>query len=70
MDNVLPNDLTIENYVQPGDRSNLRVSENVLAHYDPKQKWYYLSKHKPYELLIFRQIDSAGNTGMCTMTNI
>lgn len=70
MDNVLPNDLTIQNYVRPGDGSNLRVSENVLAHYNPKQRWYYLSGHNTCELLVFRQIDSAGNSGTCFPTDL
>lgn len=63
MDNVLPNNLDISNYVQPGDGSNLNVSENVLVHYNSKQKWYYLSNHEPEELLVFRQVDSTGKSG-------
>jgi len=64
MDNVLPNDLNAVNYVQPGDGTNLNVAENVLAHYSPAQRWYYLSDHQPSELLIFRQVDSAGKSGV------
>lgn len=64
MDNVLPDDLSAVNYVQPGDGSNINVVENVLAHYSPAQRWYYLSNHQTFELLVFRQVDSSGKSGV------
>jgi len=41
-----------------------QYAENVGVHYNQQQKWMYLSNHMPDELLVFRQADSDGNTGM------
>lgn len=40
------------------------VRENILLHHNNNQKWLYLSGQMPFEMLIFRQVDSEGNTGM------
>ncbi|KAF2010916.1 hypothetical protein BU24DRAFT_427105 [Aaosphaeria arxii CBS 175.79] len=44
--------------------ANLKVIENVLIHYNPAQRWHYLSDHQPSELLLFRQFDSTGKPGV------
>ncbi|KAI9781334.1 MAG: hypothetical protein M1816_002402 [Peltula sp. TS41687] len=46
-----------------------KLIENVLVHYNPNQKWYYLSNQVPSELLVFRQHDSEGKTGLCSLYN-
>ncbi|KAL9621735.1 MAG: hypothetical protein Q9160_003853 [Pyrenula sp. 1 TL-2023] len=37
-----------------------KLIENVLVHYNSRQKWYFLSNQMPSELLLFRQHDSDG----------
>lgn len=34
------------------------VTENSIVHYNPKQKWYYLSGQKESEMLLFVGADS------------
>ena len=38
--------------------SRTGFSENYLIYFNPRQKWYYLSKQKPTELVLFRQADT------------
>jgi hypothetical protein len=40
------------------------VFENTQVHFNPEQKWYYLSNQMPEELLIFKNADSEENGGM------
>jgi hypothetical protein len=40
--------------------------ENYLVHYSPRQRWWYLSKQLPSELLVFRQCDSLSRPRMHT----
>ncbi|KAF2189237.1 hypothetical protein K469DRAFT_683670 [Zopfia rhizophila CBS 207.26] len=48
----------------PGDVvSQCGPIEDIHIHYNPTQKWYYLSDQEPSELLIFRSSDSEGNLG-------
>lgn len=39
-------------------------SKTLAIHYNPKQKWMYLSNQLPNELLMFRQSDSEGRNGV------
>lgn len=43
------------------DRDN--VFENTQVHYNPGQKWYYLSNQMPTELVIFKNADSEEPNG-------
>lgn len=36
----------------------------MLVHFNPKQRWYYLSNQLPSELLVFRQADSDSRQGI------
>ncbi|MCJ1387073.1 hypothetical protein MMC17_010202 [Xylographa soralifera] len=40
------------------------VRENILLHYNADQRWHYLSGQMPFEMLVFRQVDSEGTTGV------
>lgn len=40
------------------------LAENIILHYSEGQRWMYISEHMPNELLLMRQADSEGNTGM------
>lgn len=64
MDNVLPDNLAAANYVRQGNGTNVNVVENVLVHRNPLHRWYYLKDQQPFELLVFRQVDSTGKIGM------
>lgn len=46
-----------------GESGEGRVVENYAVHYSPDQRWHYLSKQRANELLLFRQVDTAGNAG-------
>jgi len=39
------------------------VFENTQVHFNPEQKWYYLSDQMPEELLIFKNADSEEESG-------
>jgi hypothetical protein len=53
-----------EQDVTPADVVSLEQAiENMVVHYNPKQRWYYLSNQEPTELLIFRQADSDNRQG-------
>lgn len=41
--------------------------ENILIHYNPEQKWFYLSNQGPSELLVFRQHDYESKTGLFSL---
>ncbi|KAK2732803.1 hypothetical protein CKAH01_08624 [Colletotrichum kahawae] len=43
------------------DRDN--VFENTQIHYNPNQKWYYVSNQLPTELIIFKNADSEEGNG-------
>lgn len=50
--------LDVEDLI-PGDVVSIeKTEENMLVHYNARQKWYYLSNQQPSELPIFRQADS------------
>ena len=64
MDNIMPDRSETMDLLSPEGGVGINVVENILAHYNEDQKWYYLSEHKPSELLLFRQVDSSGKSGM------
>ena len=39
------------------------VFENTQVHFNPEQRWYYLSDQTPEELLIFKNADSEEESG-------
>ncbi|RYP41076.1 hypothetical protein DL767_001237 [Monosporascus sp. MG133] len=42
------------------------VTENYLVHYSDKQKWFYLDRQEPHEVLVFKAADSEpGQTARC-----
>lgn len=47
------------------------VLESYQVHYNPNQKWFYLSEQKSEEVLIFKSADSSvGGTGMCYLNRV
>lgn len=40
-----------------------QVFENTQVHYNPEQKWYYLSGQMPDELIMFKNADSEEPSG-------
>ncbi|OBS19721.1 hypothetical protein FPOA_11445 [Fusarium poae] len=48
-----------ENDLQPADRASREyVGEIYYAHYNPMQKWYWISDQSPEEVLLFKNFDS------------
>jgi hypothetical protein len=73
MDNLMPGDCNTLDQFNPGEGVQFNVVENALLHYNPGQKWYYLSNQQPSELLMFRQVDSLSKRGMifsCRITDV
>ncbi|KAF2120272.1 hypothetical protein BDV96DRAFT_642114 [Lophiotrema nucula] len=60
------NDLSKSDSVSPDG-----VVEAYVAHYNPNQRWYYLSEHMPSELLVFRAADleKGGTVPHCAFYN-
>jgi len=70
IDNLMPGSCESTDLLRPGKGVKINVVENTLVRYSPHQRWYYLSKHQPSELLLFRQVDSWGKPGMLVSCNL